>query len=67
LNKVPFKIFKAKKGISPILTALLLILVAVVAIALTCDWIMTGGGFAAADAGKQIHTQMLTLLVRIAP
>jgi flagellin-like protein len=64
---VLFKIINARKGFSPILTTLLLISVAVVATALTCDWIMTGGGFTAADAGKQIHTQMLTLLVRIAP
>jgi hypothetical protein len=67
LKRVSFKIIKARKGISQILAVLFLIVIAITAIALTCDWIMASGGFTAADAGKQIHAQMLALLVCAAP
>jgi flagellin-like protein len=56
VNKVPLKIIESKKGISPILVTLLLIVIAVAAIVATCDWIMTRTGITAAEAGKQIHT-----------
>jgi flagellin-like protein len=60
VSKVPFRIIKSRKGISPILAALILIVIAVAATVITFDWIVTRTGIAAAEVGKQIHTAMLT-------
>jgi len=56
VNKVPFKIIGSRTGISPILATLFLIVVAVAAVAVTCDWIMTGTAITATETGKQIYT-----------
>jgi hypothetical protein len=64
VNKVPFKKIESKTGISPILATLILIVIAVAALVVTCDWVMTRTGIAAADAGKQIYAANVGFLVR---
>jgi len=48
------KILKSKKGISPILATLLLIVIAVAAVIVTYAWVMTFTGTQTTTAGKMI-------------
>jgi flagellin-like protein len=50
-----FKIMKSRKGISPILATLLLIVIAVAAIAVTYAWIMTYMGNTTQQAGVTLY------------
>ncbi len=50
-----FKIMKSKKGISPILATLLLIVIAVAAITVTYAWIMTYMGNTTDKAGVMLY------------
>jgi flagellin-like protein len=50
-----FKIMKSRKGISPILATLLLIVIAVAAIAVTYAWIMTYMGNTTDKAGVMLY------------
>jgi len=52
-----FKMLKSKKGISPILATLLLIVIAVAAIIVTYAWVMTYMGTQTAAAGALITTE----------
>jgi flagellin-like protein len=56
-NLTLFKILKSKKGISPILATLLLIVIAVAAIIVTYAWVMTYMGTQTAAAGALITTE----------
>lgn len=49
------KMFKSRKGISPILATLLLIVIAVAAIVVTYAWIMTYMGTAGEQAGVRLY------------
>jgi flagellin-like protein len=50
-----FKIMKSRKGISPILATLLLIVIAVAAIAVTYAWVMTYMGNTTQQAGVTLY------------
>lgn len=52
-----FKILKSKKGISPILATLLLIVIAVAAIIVTYAWVMTYMGAQTQQAGALINIE----------
>ena len=52
-----FKLVKSKKGISPILATLLLIVIAVAAIIVTYAWVMTYMGTQTSQAGALITTE----------
>ena len=49
-----FKIMRSKKGISPILATLLLIVIAVAAVIVTYAWVLTFTGTQTTTAGKMI-------------
>jgi flagellin-like protein len=51
------KLFKAKKGISPILATLLLIVIAVAAIVVTYAWVMTFMGSQTSAAGVKLNEE----------
>jgi archaeal type IV pilus assembly protein PilA len=55
MKTISFKILKSRKGISPILATLLLIVIAVAAISVTYAWIMTNMGSTTNEAGTQIY------------
>lgn len=57
---VLFKILKSKKGISPILATLLLIVIAVAAIIVTYAWVMTYVGTQTTSAGTMLDYDTLT-------
>jgi len=56
-NLTLFKMLKSKKGISPILATLLLIVIAVAAIIVTYAWVMTYMGAQTQQAGALITTE----------
>ncbi len=58
-NLTLFKVLKSKKGISPILATLLLIVIAVAAIIVTYAWVMTYMGTQTQQAGVLINWQNL--------
>lgn len=51
VNSLTHKLFKSKKGISPILATLLLVVIAVAAIVVTYAWVMTYTGHLTGQAG----------------
>jgi len=55
VNKVTHKLFKSKKGISPILATLLLVVIAVAAIVVTYAWVMTYTGHLTGQAGVVLY------------
>ena len=55
-----FKLLKSKKGISPILATLLLIVIAVAAIIVTYAWVMTYVGTQTTSAGTMLNYDTLT-------
>ena len=54
VNSLTHKLFKSRKGISPILATLLLIVIAVAAIVVTYAWIMTYMSSATQRAGEEL-------------
>ena len=55
VNKLTHKLFKSKKGISPILATLLLVVIAVAAIVVTYAWVMTYTGHLTGQAGVVLY------------
>ena len=55
MKSTAFKTFRSKKGISPILATLLLIVIAVAAITVTYAWIMTYMGSTTEQAGVMLY------------
>jgi flagellin-like protein len=55
VNNLIRKLFKSKKGISPILATLLLVVIAVAAIVVTYAWVMTYTGHLTGQAGVVLY------------
>jgi flagellin-like protein len=55
VNNVTHKLVKSKKGISPILATLLLVVIAVAAIVVTYAWVMTYTGHLTGQAGVVLY------------
>lgn len=55
VNNLANRVFKSKKGISPILATLLLVVIAVAAIVVTYAWVMTYTGHLTGQAGVVLY------------
>jgi flagellin-like protein len=55
VNSLTYKLFKSKKGISPILATLLLVVIAVAAIVVTYAWVMMYTGHLTGQAGVVLY------------